>query len=163
MLIKINYFLFLMLLTGALSAQTRQEQTSSDDILLTAADNMEIGIIQGHVRTSDGKDAANVSISLKGRVGGTQTNQQGEFTLKTKPGTYILRASAVGMKTQEKAVTVKDGQTVTVNFILTINAEQLQEVIVSANRSNYKADNPSASLRLAEPLLEIPQNVQVIT
>src|SRR5690606_5895061 len=159
MLRKINCFLFFMILAGSLTAQT----INNGSQLVIAASNLENGIIQGHVSTSEGKDAANVSIGLKGRAGGTQTNAKGEFRLKTRPGTFIIRATAVGMRPEEKTVTVRDGETVIVNFVLSINAEQLQEVIVSASRNNYKTDKPSSSLRLTEPLIEIPQNIQVVT
>src|SRR5690606_3006328 len=50
-----------------------------------------------------------------------------------------------------------------VDFILAENSRQLQEVTVKGIKNKYKVDQPSSSLRLNEPLLEIPQNVQVIT
>jgi iron complex outermembrane receptor protein len=43
------------------------------------------------------------------------------------------------------------------------SAKELQEVIVNSNPSKYVTDYPSISLRLKTPLLELPQNIQVVT
>lgn len=40
---------------------------------------------------------------------------------------------------------------------------QLEDVIIQDTKSNYKVEDPSQSLRVTTPLLELPQNVQVIT
>lgn len=39
----------------------------------------------------------------------------------------------------------------------------LEEVVVTEDVNKYKTDRPSRSLRLNAPLLEVPQNIQVIT
>lgn len=46
---------------------------------------------------------------------------------------------------------------------MNVSNQQLQEVIVITNKNNYNARKGSASLRLHEPLLEVPQNIQVVT
>ncbi|WP_316839461.1 TonB-dependent siderophore receptor [Pedobacter gandavensis] len=120
--------------------------------------------IKGKVLTADGQAAAYVSVGLKGKGIAVTTDDKGEYSfVKIKDGQYIIRVSAIGLKTAEKAVTVSGNQTLNVNFSLSESADQLKEVVVSGNKKKYKVDAPSSSLRLNEPLLEVPQNIQIIT
>jgi iron complex outermembrane recepter protein len=119
--------------------------------------------IKGKVTTSDGKPAEFVNIILKGTTKGTIADAEGNFSLNNlKAGNYNVFASFIGLKAQSQKVDVKDNETVSVNFTLQEDANQLQEVMVIANPSKYVTDYPSISLRLKTPLLEIPQNIQVI-
>ncbi len=120
--------------------------------------------LKGQISTSDGQPAEFVNVVLKGTNRGTTADQTGQYALMNlKAGDYILQVSFVGLESQNKPVTVADGQTVEVNVTLTADSRQLQEVVVVANPSKYVADYPSISLRLKTPLLEIPQNIQVVT
>ncbi|RZK77208.1 MAG: TonB-dependent receptor, partial [Pedobacter sp.] len=82
---------------------------------------------------------------------------------KIKAGTYTVTVSAIGLKSDSKTITVADAATQIVNFSLAENSDQLQEVIVSGATKGYKVDVPSSSLRLNAPLLEVPQNIQVVS
>lgn len=122
------------------------------------------GIIKGKVSTSDGKAAEFVNVILKGTSKGTTADAEGNYEIKNiKEGNYTVQATFVGLKTESKKVTIENGQTQNLDFVLEANANQLQEVLVTANPSKYVTDYPSISLRLKTPLLEIPQNIQVIT
>lgn len=121
------------------------------------------GSVKGKISTSDGQPAAFISIGLKGQTQNTLSDDNGNFTLhKIKPGNYTLKASAVGLITQEKNVTVTAGETTNVNLVLTENKEALREVTIEGKKNKYKVSLPSASLRLNEPLLEAPQNIQTV-
>lgn len=120
--------------------------------------------IKGKILTADGHAAANVSVGLKGKGIAVTTDNGGEYSFeKIKDGSYIIRVSAIGLKTAEKAVIVAGNQTVQINFSLSESADQLKEVVVSGNKKKYKVDAPSSSLRLDAPLLETPQNIQIIS
>lgn len=122
------------------------------------------GIIKGKITTSDGKPAEFVNVILKGTTKGTVADVEGNYEIKNiKEGSYTIQATFVGLKTASKKVTIENGQTANLDFVLEANASQLQEVLVTANPSKYVTDYPSISLRLKTPLLEIPQNIQVIT
>jgi iron complex outermembrane receptor protein len=122
------------------------------------------GSVKGKISTSDGQPAAFISIGLKGQTQNTLSDDNGNFTLhKIKPGNYTLKASAVGLITQEKNVTVTAGETTNVNLVLTENKEALREVTIEGKKNKYKVSLPSASLRLNEPLLEAPQNIQTVS
>src|SRR6185312_12461052 len=66
-------------------------------------------------------------------------------------------------ETQSKQITVIAGKSLEVAFTLNENAQRLKEVVVSGAPRKYKIDQPSNSLRLDEPLLEVAQNIQVVT
>ncbi|MNK14844.1 FhuE receptor precursor [compost metagenome] len=120
--------------------------------------------IKGKVLTADGQAAAYVSVGLKGKGIAVTTDDKGEYSfIKIKDGHYTIRVSAIGLKSAEKTVTVSGNQIVNVNFSLLESADQLKEVVVSGNKKKYKVDAPSSSLRLDAPLLEVPQNIQIIT
>jgi iron complex outermembrane receptor protein len=121
------------------------------------------GKIQGQVTSSDGNPVEYVSIQLKGTSRGAVTGNSGSFEITgLNPGSYTLVASFVGLDTQEKPVVVTAGQAEVVNFILTENSGDLQEILVSASREGYTETKISSSLRVNAPLIEIPQNIQVV-
>src|SRR5688500_14400259 len=67
-----------------------------------------------------------------------------------------------GLRTIEETVMVYDGQTANKSIQLTISGKALNEVVVTSNRK-FRTNRVSPSLRLATPILETPQNIQVIT
>ncbi|KPM47156.1 TonB-dependent siderophore receptor [Jiulongibacter sediminis] len=120
--------------------------------------------IEGTVRTQDKQPAAFVSVVLKGSTIGTLTDSTGAYELNNVPeGTFKIEASIVGMKPTQQSLTLSDGQTATINFILEVDENQLNEILVTADPGKYVTDYPSVSLRLRTPLLDVPQNIQVIT
>lgn len=124
------------------------------------------GTITGTITTADGQTVPGVTVSLKGGdvAMATVTNESGRFTFnKVKPGSYAIKATFVGLGAEEKTVELADGQRATVNFMLRENANQLGEVLISGRKQKYKIDAPSPSLRLNEPLLQVSQNIQVVT
>ncbi|RZL49397.1 MAG: TonB-dependent receptor [Pedobacter sp.] len=124
----------------------------------------QTGAIKGKITTSDGQPAVYVSIGLKTTNHTTSSDDNGSYLLnRVKPGTYTLRVSAVGINAQEKTVTVAAGENAIANFVLTENNQALQEVTIAGKKNKYKVSLPSASLRLNEPLLEAPQNIQTIS
>lgn len=89
------------------------------------------GQIKGIVTTSEGEAAEFVNISLKGTQIGTVSGQKGEYSISVLAGDYILAVSIVGFSSQEFSVTVKEGETKTLNITLNETTQQLQEVVVT--------------------------------
>ncbi|MBT1706026.1 TonB-dependent receptor [Chryseosolibacter indicus] len=140
---RILYLFFFLISTGTILAQT--------------------GNVSGSVKTSDGQPASFVNVYLKGANKGTITDTEGNFEItKVKPGNYTLVASFVGLQTQTQTVDVKDNQTTEASFTLEEDGQELKEVVISADPSQYVSDYPSISLRLKTPLIETPQNIQVV-
>lgn len=97
----------------------------------------QTGNIEGSVKTSEGKPAELVTISLKGTSKTAFTDKKGNYQLKgIRTGTYTLIASFIGLIKQEQTVEVKSGVTVSADFTLKENADQLQEVNVSSRITN---------------------------
>ena len=121
------------------------------------------GIIKGKITTSDGKVAPEVSVLIKGTAKGTTTDEQGDFEFrKLRAGAYTLVISHLGFETTEQSVTVVEYKTSAVNIQLNISNKELASVIITSNRK-FRTGWLSPSLRLSSPIIETPQNIQVIT
>lgn len=122
------------------------------------------GTIKGVVTTSDNHPADLVTISIKNSRKNFLTGEDGSFIFRNLPaGSYELEVSMVGYETVTQKVTVELNKTTQVSVRLQLSNKQLQEVIIRSGTRGYKVNKPSSSLRLATPLLEVPQNIQTIT
>lgn len=83
--------------------------------------------ITGTVLSSDGAPVPNASILIKGSSIGTQTNLDGQFSIKASKGDVLL-ISAVGFTGQQ----IKLGSTSPGTITLERSNNQLQEVVVTA-------------------------------
>lgn len=124
--------------------------------------SQELGKITGKVSLSGNVSAENVSVVLKGTKYTAITNEHGQYEIKNvKTASYIISISAVGIHPVEDRITVTAKQTTIKNFMLSESQEDLDEVVITKNK--YKQDKPSLSLRLQTPILEIPQNIQIVS
>ena len=122
------------------------------------------GSIAGKITTIDDKRAAMVTVVIKGARKNTLTDDDGAFVFRNiQPGDYELEFSLVGYETITSRVSVEANKTTSVVKQLQVSDKQLQEVIVKSGIKNYKTGTTSSSLRLQTPLLEVPQNIQVVT
>lgn len=99
------------------------------------------GTIKGKLldKDTDNEPLSFASVILKGTTIGTETDLEGNYSLSVTPGSYTIVFSFLGYKTIEVAVTVKEGETVTVNR--TMAAEDgvaLEEVKITATTSKEK-------------------------
>ncbi|WP_316735198.1 TonB-dependent receptor [Pedobacter aquatilis] len=118
--------------------------------------------ITGIVTTSDGKPAQYISVGLKGKGIGSITDENGNYQInRIKAGTYIIRTSAVGLKSEERTITISDGQSITLNFSLAENEGQLKEVNINSRKTNKFATK--ASTYVAKLPLKNLENPQVYT
>lgn len=123
----------------------------------------QTGNIQGTVTTSDGKPAEFVNVVLEHTTRGATVNEAGNYTVNKVPaGDYTLVASFTGLVTQKKQVTIATGESLTVDFTLAEDNQQLQEVIVraSANRVTDKSSEMVARMPISN--LQNPQAFNVV-
>lgn len=121
------------------------------------------GQISGKVITSDGQPAGSVTVYLQNTHFSTYTNDEGKFTLRNIPeGNYELEISLVGHNTIIRSVAVENQKTAVVNIQLSLSENELSEVVVTSLKGSYNVRQGSASMRLNAPLLEIPQNIQIV-
>lgn len=111
------------------------------------------GVVKDHSSVLPG-----VSVVVKNTTRGTNTNFDGEFTIKVKEG-EILVFSFLGMKTQELQVTKKSSYEV----ILEEDAQELEAVVVTANYGGRSRDIVSAGVAVvgAETMSKLTPSVSV--
>ncbi len=121
--------------------------------------------IKGSVRTTEGRAAQSVTVTLKGKNISTTADDKGNFIIRNvETGPYTLIISAKGLKTEERRIEVAEDETTDVDVIMNMGgSRKLDEVVITGNHNRYKENNPSQSLRLTTPLIEVPQNIQVVT
>ncbi|MRX68531.1 iron complex outermembrane recepter protein [Flavobacterium resistens] len=130
--------------------------------LTMMAQNQNTGRVTGKVSLSGNAPAEGVSVALKGTKYSAITNENGQYEIRNiKPGSYTISIHSVGIHGQEATIVVTAKQVTTKNFALSESQEDLDEVVITKNK--YKQDKPSLSLRLQTPVLEIPQNVQIVS
>jgi iron complex outermembrane receptor protein len=138
-----SFFLLTIILLSYISVNAQQQS----------------GIIKGTAKTADGKPAEAVTISITETNAGTTVNREGNFHFNhVQPGNYTLKASFIGLTPQTKQIAVKAGETVIVDFVLTENSNQLNEVLIKDSKDN-KFATPKSDLVAKIPLnnLENPQ------
>ncbi|TKC55443.1 TonB-dependent siderophore receptor [Pedobacter hiemivivus] len=119
------------------------------------------GGIKGKVRANDSKPASLVTIQIVEKNRQTLSNEEGKFKFNNlKSGEYTLKISSVGLKVQTQKVTVIEGQTAYVEFILSENSGQLDEVEIGG----YQTPNqkPISLGKIAIAPRDLPQSVQII-
>jgi iron complex outermembrane receptor protein len=122
------------------------------------------GSIKGKITTADHKPAEGVSVLIRNSAKTAVADNDGQFEIAhLNPGNYTLIISLVGYKDEEQQVTVENGKATSIDIQLKLSNNQLNEVVVVGNKNSFKTNRVSASLRLQSPILEIPQNVQVVT
>ncbi|KQR72479.1 TonB-dependent receptor [Pedobacter sp. Leaf176] len=139
----LNFVVIMMLLSTNIKAQTKSAS------------------INGQIKTSDGKPAGYVSVGLKNSNKATHTDENGNFIIKNlAAGQYVIKVSAVGVKVQEKEISVAEGESATFNFSISESASQLDEVSVNG----YKTPNqkPVNLGKIAIAPKDLPQSVQIV-
>lgn len=123
-----------------------------------------LGSIKGVVTTADNKPAEGVTIIVKNTAKNTVADNRGSFEIKNvQPGDYTLSVTLIGYEDAERKLTVEPNKPTPVSIQLSLSDKELNEVVVTANKNSFKTNRLSGSLRLQSPILEIPQNIQVVT
>lgn len=93
--------------------------------------------IVGHVIDKHTKEhLPYIKVVLKGTTIGTATDATGHYHLVNLPeGEFIIEVSAINYKKASREVSLKKGETLEMNFEIEEEMISLEEVVVSANRS----------------------------
>nr|WP_293302006.1 TonB-dependent siderophore receptor [Allomuricauda sp.] len=129
------------------------------------ASHAQTGSLKGKVIDSRNNPLSNVNIAISHTSLGTTTDDSGSYLIQDlSPGSYTLTFSMIGYESQTISANVLANRTTSVTTIALIEKnEQLNEVIVEGHQNKYVENEPSTSLRLKTKLVELPQNVQVIS
>jgi len=92
------------------------------------------GAVVGRVTDkSSGAGVPAATLMIAGTTRGTQTGSDGRYRIQSLPvGSAIVRVLRLGFESQNRTVTITDGQTDTVDFVLTPSVVTLDQVVVSA-------------------------------
>ncbi len=107
----------------------------------------------GHV-VSDGNHIPFANVVIKGTTIGTVTDETGHFQLIHLPvGQLTVVVSAMGYKPQEKTINTGSNRTIEVKFELAEDVLNLDEVVVSADRSTQKRTEAPVIVNTISPKL----------
>lgn len=105
-------------------------------LLPMAAGAQDKGTIRGTVTDGQtGETIPGVNVVVTDVQEGAATNSQGNYEISVAPGSYTLRATFIGYNARERQVTVREGETSTVNIKLVPGDVQLDEVVVTGQGS----------------------------
>lgn len=80
---------------------------------------------------------------------GVVTDISGHYAIRhLKPGEYTVEASCAGYVTQKKTIDISSKQTVELNFEVSPDAFQLEQVVVTGNKSEVKRRNSSSLINV---------------
>jgi len=160
--IQRNYITLTAALKEILGSSLEKLQAQGNKVLIVL--KKPSGTIKGTVKTSDGKPAAFVTISIK-NVSTTFVDANGKYQLKNIPeGTYQITASFIGLNTQTQQITIQADRSATADFILSESSAQLSEVLIRGNKTNQFAAKESDQIaRLPLKNLENPQTYNLVT
>lgn len=90
-------------------------------------------VVTGKVTSAEKEVVDFATVYLKGTSFGGTTNIEGRYVLKAPAGKYTLVVSAIGYKTVEKQITLKEGEWVEQDLTIRPDIQQLEEVVVVSN------------------------------
>ncbi|MES2277968.1 MAG: TonB-dependent receptor [Bacteroidota bacterium] len=120
------------------------------------------GKIAGTVKTTDGKPAPVVTVTVVELNKATTTNENGTYLFQNiKAGSYTLKVTFIGTKGGQKQVTVTAGKTTDADFALAESASDLAEVSITSGRTlnNMQVNMGKSGIRP----LDLPQSTGVVS
>ena len=121
-------------------------------VLLMSFSYAQEKTITGNVTDHEGLALPGVTVLVVGTTTGTQTDFDGNYTIKASVG-QVLRYSYVGQKTTERKV----GASNTISFQMEEDAEALDEVVVVAYGSQKKKSIVGSVTSLGEEMIDSQQ------
>jgi len=143
MKIKALFTVFIAFITGSLISYSSELSDAN---------------IIGHVvESGTDEHLPGVTILLHGTSSGATTDASGHYSIHNViPGTYTIEARCIGYITQKQTVTVAAKQTVELNFEILSDVLQLDQVVVTGNRSEVKRRESSTLVGiLGAPTFEL--------
>lgn len=120
-------------------------------LAITLPIHAQKAVIKGSVTASKSKEALiGVNVVATEKTG-TTTNLDGDFKLKLSPGDYSISFSFIGYASKQQQVTLKAGETKTLDISLQKEAKEMTTVVVSG--SKYKKDlaEETVSMEVLKP------------
>ena len=127
--------------------------------VITIEANEGRGALRGTLKTSDGKPAEFVNITIKGTGKGAQSDLNGDFLIRNIPaGEHKVVIQLLGYEPIERQVTIEADETVTFEPIfLNEDSKALQEVVISGNINKFSKKESDYVAKLPVSNMENPQ------
>ncbi|MDE1191676.1 MAG: TonB-dependent receptor [Arachidicoccus sp.] len=105
-------------------------------IILYSVINLHAQNLKGIVKTKSGVPIEGATINILNTDRSVIADKEGKFTItKISAGNYQLSINSVGYASQIKEVKVTEGSTSVINIVLTEQGKQLDEVVVSSDKT----------------------------
>ena len=139
--------ILLLLLLSSAAVQLRAQVTNA---------------VIGKLLNSENQPIAGATILIKEGNKQTLSRNDGTFSFQNiTPGIYVIKVSCVGCHSIEKKIQVTAGSIVTVDFNLSKNAAELNEININANKNSN--NRPVTLSKAAISPLDLPQSTGVVT
>jgi TonB-linked SusC/RagA family outer membrane protein len=118
-----------------------ERPTSGAEAPAAESTNVDGGTIQGTITNDKGDPSSGASISLVGTDKGAAADALGKYIITgIPPGKYKLAITAVGFLSAIREVTIKEGESLTINIQLKAGHNDLDEVVVTGYSRQSKRD-----------------------
>ena len=84
---------------------------------------------------------------------GAATDFNGNYTISVEPGTYTVKFKYIGYQTQAQNITLTAGETKVIDITLIPEANQLDDVVISASKYEQKLGDVPVSMAVIKPAL----------
>lgn len=89
-------------------------------------------VIRGRITSDEGKPLGYVMVGLKNTTYGTETDENGNYSIRQiKPGKYLLMVAAMGYSPMQQEIEIGPDASLTQNFSLKSTSKTLDEVAVT--------------------------------
>lgn len=121
--------------------------------------------VEGIILNENDQPVSGATIKLDPSNLATTSDTEGHFKIaNVKSGNYELQIKAFGYSKYQSVLLVKNQSLDLGQIKLSSKSESIDEVSVYGRYyQQYKLDSISGSLRLKTPILELPQNIQIIS
>jgi TonB-linked SusC/RagA family outer membrane protein len=139
-------------------------------VLPCAAEAQQPGVVAGSVVDDAGAPLSGAQVDIAGLGLGTLANQQGRYRITGVPaGEITVRATLIGYATAERRVSVREGETVTADFRLSVTALELEGLVAVGygTQQRINLSGAVAAVNVTEmakmPLPNVSQALQGLT
>ena len=105
-------------------------------------------LVKGKLTDASNSDpVAFANIGVKGKSGGTFTDNDGNYKLEIEKGEHIIVFSCIGYEKLERAISVSgDGKPIILNVLINPTTQELNTVIVSGSKYEQKVEESIATI-----------------
>lgn len=133
--------------------------TIAASILLVPLSFSQTATIKGTVKDGTNGELLESANVVELPANGVLTDAKGNYELKVSPGKITLVISYIGMNPDTQLLTMKEGETKTLNINLGGNPLELQQVVIGENKIGVKIQKITQSIDVMKPRLLEANNI----